>query len=206
MNIFISANNTDKGKTHSTLMLMEAFAKKSLRVGVMKPIETGVVNEPSDGKKLFEKAKQLNPELNTLELSDIVPVSHKLPAAPFVSGKTDFEKIKTAYSKIKPLCDILLIEGAGGLLVPVNEKFKMIDFVDFFQAKLFMVYGSNLGMINDFELNSYYLKTHSVSYTWAVNLFDEEEYFKISHPYMKKYSPLFMQKDLDTITQKLLGE
>jgi len=207
MNIFVSANNTDQGKTRSTLKLMESFAKRGYKIGVMKPVETGVSDKPSDGTKLFEKAKTLNPRLKALNLNDIVPVRHELPAAPYVSGKVDFEKIKNAYVKIKPLCDILLIEGgAGGILVPVSKNFKMIDFLDFFNARLFMVFGSRLGMINDFLLNKHYLDSNRIDYTWAVNLFDEKHYFDVSHPFMKKYNPLFIQKDLDKITQKILGE
>ncbi len=206
MNIFISANNTDQGKTYSTLLLLESFAKKGFKVGVMKPIETGVNSFPQDGKRLFEKAVKLNPDLKQLSLTDIVPIRHSLPAAPFVSGKVDFDIIRKSYTKIKPLCDILLIEGAGGLLVPVDNEFKMIDFVKFFNAKLFMVFGSRLGMINDFLLNRFYLNSNKTPYTWAVNLFDENEYFSVTHPYLKRFNPLFIQKDLDKISQKLLGE
>ena len=205
MNIFISANNTNQGKTYASLLLLESFAKKGFKVGVFKPIETGVKDYPLDGKKLFEKAKKLNPKLQALTLDDIVPIQHSLPAAPFVSGSVDFEKIKNSYKKIKPLCDILLIEGAGGILVPVTDNFKMIDFVKFFNAKLLLIIGSKLGMINDFLLNKFYLESNDIDYIFAINIFDES-YFKISHSFMKKFSPLILQKDLDKITQKLLGE
>ena len=205
MNIFISANNTNQGKTYAALLLLESFAKKGFKVGVLKPIETGVKDYPLDGNKLFEKAKKLNPKLQALTLDDIVPIQHSLPAAPFVSGSVDFEKIKNSYKKIKPLCDILLIEGAGGILVPVTDNFKMIDFVKFFSAKLLLIVGSKLGMINDFLLNKFYLESKQIDYIFAINMFDES-YFKISHPFMKKFNPLILQKDLDKITQKLLGE
>ncbi|WP_456480070.1 dethiobiotin synthase [Nautilia sp.] len=206
MNIFISANNTDQGKTYSTLLLMKHLSKKGYKIGVMKPIETGVEEKPSDGSLLFETAKTLNPLLKKLSIDDIVPVRHRLPAAPYVCGTVDFNKIKKSYEKIKPLCDVLLIEGAGGILVPVKENFKMIDFLTFFDARLFLIIGSKLGMINDFLLNRHYLESNNIKFTWAVNLFDEKHYFEISHPFMKKFEPLFIQKDLDKISQKLLGE
>ena len=205
MNIFISANNTNKGKTHSTLLLLEYLAKKGYKVGAFKPIETGVENIPLDGQKLLNKTKELNPNFKDITINDIVPIRHKLPASPFVSGKVDFEKIKASYKKIKPLCDILLIEGAGGLLVPITNSFKMIDFLEFFNAKLLLIISSNLGMINDFLLNKFYLENKNINYTWAINLFDES-YFTISHPYIKQFNPLFIQKDLDKIAKKLLGE
>ncbi|GAB6045492.1 dethiobiotin synthase [Caminibacter profundus] len=205
MNIFISANNTECGKTYSTLKLIETFSKKGYKVAVLKPIETGVEKIPKDGELLFETAKKYNPKLNVLSLNDIVPIQHKLPAAPFVAGDVDIEKIKKAFLKIKPLCDILLIEGAGGLLVPINNNLYMIDFIKLFNAKLFMIFSSKLGMINDFLLNKFYLEQNKIRYTWAINVFDDS-YYKISDPFMKKFNPLIIQKDIDLITEKLLKE
>jgi len=205
MNIFISANNTDCGKTYTTLKLIETISKKGYKVGVMKPIETGVKDIPIDGKKLFEEAVKFNPDLKKLSLEDIIPVQLPLPASPIVAGKIDFEKIKKAYFKIKNLCDILLIEGAGGILVPVSDNFYMIDFLKFFDAKLFMVFSSKLGMINDFLLNKSFLENKNINYTWAINVFDDS-YYTISHPFMKRFNPLIIQKDLEIITDKLLKE
>jgi dethiobiotin synthetase len=202
MNIFISANNTDAGKTYTTLKLIKALSKRGYKVGVIKPIETGVKDLPEDGKKLYEEALKYNKNLKKLTLNDIVPIQLTLPTAPIVAGVVDFEKIKISYNKIKPLCDILLIEGAGGLLVPVTENFKMIDFLKFFKAKLFLVISSRLGMINEFLLNKFYLETNNINFTWAINIFDET-YWEITHPFMKKYNPLFIQKDLDKIIKKL---
>jgi dethiobiotin synthetase len=205
MNIFISANNTDCGKTYATLKLIKAFSQKGYKIGVMKPVETGVEKEPVDGKILFEEAKKYNKDLSLLDIKNIVPVQLKLPAAPYVAGKVDFEKIKIAYEKIKKLSDIVLIEGAGGLLVPVTDSFKMIDFLKFFNAKLFLVIGGKLGMINDFLLNRFYLQQKNIDYTWCINVFDKN-YYEISHPFMKKYNPLILQNDLDKIINKLLKD
>ncbi len=205
MNIFISANNTDCGKTYTTLKLIETISKKGYKVGVMKPIETGVKDIPIDGKKLFEEAVKFNPDLKKLSLEDIIPVQLPLPASPIVAGKIDFEKIKKAYFKIKNLCDILLIEGAGGILVPVSDNFYMIDFLKFFDAKLFMVFSSKLGMINDFLLNKSFLENKNINYMWVINVFDDS-YYTISHPFMKRFNPLIIQKDLEIITDKLLKE
>jgi len=202
MNIFISADNTNSGKTYTTIQLIKYLSKKGYKVGVMKPIETGVENYPEDGKKLFEEVKKYNKSFEKLSINDIVPIQLNLPAAPIVAGVIDFEKINKAYKKIKSLCDILLIEGAGGLLVPVEKNFKMIDFLNFFNAKLFLIISSKLGMINNFLLNKFYLESKNIDYIWAINLFDET-YFKISHPFMKQFNPLFIQKDLDKIIKKL---
>ena len=194
MNIFISANNTECGKTYTTLKLIEKFSDMGYKVGVMKPIETGVKEYPLDGKILFEKTKKYNPVLKDLSLDDIVPIQFKLPAAPYVAGIVDVEKISSSYKKIKPLCDILLIEGAGGVRVPIkvesekwglenrkNSKFQVIEMwelAQFFNAKLFLIISSKLGMINDFLLNKYFLDSKKIDYLWTINLFDER-YFEI---------------------------
>jgi len=206
MNIFISSNNTSQGKTYSTLKLIEHFSKKGYKVAAFKPVETGVGDIPQDGLKLYEAIRKFNKFSEKITLEDIVPVRLKLPAAPIVAGKCDFSKIEKSYKKLKKISDILLIEGAGGLLVPVQENFYMKDFINFFDAKLFMVFGSRLGMINDFLLNTYYLKSKNVDFVWGINIFDEQEYFEISHPFMKKFKPMFIQKDIDKITQKLLKD
>jgi len=215
--IFISANNTDCGKTYTTLKLIQKFSELGYKVGVIKPIETGVKNIPIDGKTLLDEAKKYNPLLKNLTYNDVVPIQFSLPAAPYVCGVADFEKIKNAINKITPLCDILLIEGAGGIRVPIkmvkgkrgnglSEKvIEMWELAKMVDAKLFLVISSKLGMINDFLLNKYFLESQKTDFTWAINLMDEN-YFKITHPFMKQFNPLFIQKDLDKIAKKLLGE
>ena len=201
MNLFITATNTNIGKTYTTLKLIPALSKMGYKVGVFKPIETGVENYPLDGTKLFNEVKKYNPLFNKLSINDIVPIQFELPAAPIVAGEVDFSKIDEAYNKLKPLCDILLIEGAGGIKVPVRNDFYMFDFIKYFDAKSLLVIQSKLGCINDLELNlSFFNPT-----CWAINLFDNS-FYQISYPYLKqKYKDIYIiQKDLDKIINKLL--
>jgi len=221
MYIFISANNTNCGKTHTGLQLIKTLSKQGYKVGVIKPIETGVRDIPQDGNILFEEAKKYNPKLNSLSIHDIVPIQFKLPAAPFVAGIVDLNKIRSAIEKISPLCDILIIEGAGGVRVPIkmvngwmsgwedgSSEFQVIEMWELakiLNAKLFLVVSSKLGMINDFLLNRYFLESKNINYEWAVNLMDKS-YFEITHPFLRQFNPLFIQKDLDKIIKNLLGD
>ena len=144
--IFITATNTDVGKTYTTLKLIEVLSQQGLKVGVFKPIETGVIDLPSDGNLLFETAKKYNPLLEKLKLKDIVPYQFELPASPFVAKgkkKVNPEVLEKAYIKIEELCDIVLIEGAGGLLVPIEEDLYCTILFVFLMPKLYW-----LGMIN----------------------------------------------------------
>ena len=215
MRIFISANNTECGKTYTTLKLIKKFSDLGYKVGVIKPIETGVKEVPLDGEKLFKEAKKYNSLLNSLTIDDIVPFQFPLPAAPFVVGEINLEKIENSIKKIEKLCDILLIEGAGGIRVPIKlssysstkpkKWIEMWELAKILNTKIFLVIASKLGMINDFLLNKYFLDSKNLNYEWAINLFDDS-YFKITHPFMKNFNPLIIQKDLDKIAKKLIGE
>ncbi len=208
--IFITATNTDIGKTYTTLLLLEAFAKKGFKVGAFKPIETGVFNIPQDGEKLYKKSKELNTEFKNISLEDVVPLTFKLPAAPIVAKdkyNIDFKKINKAFLKISKVCDIILIEGAGGLMVPIEEDFFMIDFIDFFNAKALLVTSNKLGCINDALLSINLLNQKNIKFLWCINeKYNYEEFKKTTLPYYKnKFENIYLlQSNIETIVNKLL--
>ena len=204
--IFITATNTNVGKTYATTCLLEEFASRGLRVGVFKPIETGVETEPLDGKKLFDLAKSLNPELENLDLDTIVPYQFKLPAAPIVAkGKKNINVnfLEHKLQEIEKYCDVVFIEGAGGLLVPVEEHISMVDFIEIFQASVLLVSPSRLGSINDTLLSKYLLDDKKIAYTWAINLYEDADTFhEVTAPFYKN-DYLTLQKDIKTIANQL---
>ncbi len=209
--IFITATNTDIGKTYATLLLLEEFAKRGYKVGAFKPIETGVLSVASDGLKLLKKCKKLNSSFEKVTIEDIVPITFSLPASPFVAKKEtkiDFEKITKSFQKVSQLCDIVLIEGAGGLLVPVEENFFMIDFIDFFKAVTLLVTHDRLGCINDTLLNINILENIKKPYIWCIN---ERENFpnfkKTTLPYYryKFQQVLYLQRNIETVANNLLN-
>ena len=204
--IFITATNTDIGKTYATSLLLKEFASRGLKVGVFKPIETGVKDEPLDGKKLFDEAKELNPSLNALSLETIVPYQFELPAAPIVAKqkkKINVNFLEHKLQEIEQFCDVVLIEGARGLMVPVEEHLFMIDFITAFDASVLLVCPSKLGSINDTLLSKYLLDTKKISYTWAINLHvDKETFSTVTEPFYKD-GYLSLQKDIKTIANQL---
>lgn len=210
--IFITATNTNIGKTYTTLKLLEALSAKGFKVGVMKPIETGVVKEPLDATLLFETAKRLNPALEVLKMRDITPYQFELPAAPFVAKgrkKISLELLESAYAKIEALCDIVLIEGAGGLLVPIEEDLYMYDFIRLFHAKTLLVGHDQLGCINDVLLNLHLLDSLGVDdYEWCINFRGERASFdEITLPFFKKLfgRVLSLQENMNEILESLVA-
>lgn len=211
--IFITATNTAIGKTYTTLTLIEALSKRGLKVGVMKPIETGVRDVPEDGHLLFETAKVYHPALSSLKLKDIVPYQFALPAAPYVAKgrkRVSAELLESAYAKIEALCDIVLIEGAGGLLVPIEDDLYMYDFIKLFNARTLLVGHDNLGCINDVLLNLHLLDNLGVDdYEWCINFRDNKESFLInSFPFLNKLfgQVLSVQEDCEKIIDSLVRQ
>ncbi len=206
--IFITATNTDIGKTYATLKLIRSLGNRGVKVGVLKPIETGVEKYPLDGQILLESAREYNEDLKSFTCRDIVPVQFKLPAAPFVSKGTediDFKLIKKAYDKIAKVSDIVLIEGAGGLMVPVEKNFYMYDFVKFFASKVLLVTHSKLGCINDTLLNLNLLDALHVEYEWCINMRDKMSFTQTTLPYYKERfgRVLTLQNDIEEIISNL---
>lgn len=208
--ILITADNTESGKTHTTLNLLKALAKKGLKVGAIKPVETGVKKVPEDGNKLYQKCKELNPAFKNISLDDVVPIRFSLPAAPYVAKKTkiDFNKIKTAFNKIQQVSDIVLIESAGGIATPIKRDFFVIDLAKMFDAKVFFIVASKLGAISATLVNLEFLKTREISFIWAINVFDEELFKKINKKFFDDYfnNYYMLPQDIDDIAQTLISK
>ena len=208
--IFITATNTNIGKTYTTLKLLEIFSKKNLKVVAFKPIETGVDDTPQDALKLLEKSQQLNPSFKNLTLKDICPIWFKLPAAPFVAKQSkpiDMQKIYNSYQKLQKISDLVLIEGAGGLFVPIKKDLYMIDLIKIFDAKALLVVHDKLGCINDALLSINALTQQNISFEWCINhVEDTKEFQKITLPFFKEKfgKVLTLQDDLEQIANNLL--
>ncbi len=208
--IFITATNTDIGKTYTTKKLLHGFSKMGLAVGVIKPIETGVINDYApDGEELLVCAKSLNPKLWSLEVEDIVPITYELPAAPFVASNNtsfDLKKVLHTIEAMEASCDIVLIEGAGGLYVPIDENTMMIDLIKILDAKTLLVTHCALGCINDTILSKKALEALHVSHLVAFNCRDTDIGFAtVSLPYFEQTGQqvLKVDDDIDLICELL---
>ena len=191
---FITATNTDVGKSYASEIFLNKFSSQGKKVGYYKPIETGVIDKPIDGTKLLNITKKLNPDF-TLSINDIVPYQFKLPAAPFVAKKEtniDVNLIKQKVTKLFNYCDTLVVEGAGGLMVPIDKNFFMIDLISDFQkdfdAKTILISPSNLGSINDTMLSQKALDSYNITYDWYINLYKDKDQFQtVTMPFYKEY-------------------
>lgn len=207
--IFVTATNTDIGKTYTSRLLLKEFALRGLRVGAIKLIETGVEEFAPDAEALLACVKELNVAFKDIKVEDIVPITYKLPAAPYVSSNNtplDLPKLNAAVEKLEKLCDVLIIEGAGGLYVPVDDKYMMIDLIKYFEAPAILVTHCALGCINDTLLSSRALDERNIKHVTAFNCRGHNSSFKeVSEPYFldTKQKVLKVDEDIDTICDVL---
>jgi len=146
--LFITGTDTGVGKTVVAGAIAAALRRRHRDVGVMKPIETGVGTQgPLDAISLCEAAGA------TDSLDLVCPQRFALPAAPSVAaaheGRTvDLELIRAAHAELARRHALLLIEGAGGILVPIRAGYSMADLAAEFDAPLVVVTRASLGTIN----------------------------------------------------------
>jgi len=191
--LFITATGTNVGKTHTTLKLIEAFSSKGLAAGVYKPIETGVTGTAPDANILLKACQKVNRNFKDFTVEDITAYTFTLPAAPFCADKDkeiNLQHIIDKHQKLSKLCDILLIEGAGGLMVPITKEYMMINLIKELKAKTLLVTPSRLGCINDTLLSILALGTFDIPFDWCVNLHeDKEDFEKVTKPFYDKVFP-----------------
>ena len=191
--LFITATGTNIGKTHTSVQLIEALASRGFSVGAYKPIETGVEDVPLDASVLLKVCQKVNKNFKALTPSDITAYTFPLPAAPFCAdtqGIIKLERIMEKYHELSQLCDILIVEGAGGLMVPVTKEFMMIDLAKTLNAKVLLVTPSRLGCINDTLLSMDALKSHNLEFDWCVNLYEDKDTFEeVTQPFYDAVFP-----------------
>ncbi len=136
MNLFITGIGTNVGKTVVSAVLTEA-----LQADYWKPIQSGVVEgkDSETVKSLISNSKSVfHPETYLL----------KEPLSPHFAAKLDGVKIELRNIKLPKTSNHLIIEGAGGLLVPINDSHYVIDIAKQFDCEIVLVISSYLGCIN----------------------------------------------------------
>jgi dethiobiotin synthetase len=145
-NYFITGTDTGVGKTYVTALLLAELRRRGIRAGAMKPIACG-----ADGRGDAARYATL---MNGEQPLDILnPVYLRHPLAPFVAAglecrRIDLRQIRNAYARLSALYAPLLVEGAGGLLVPIRRDYFIADLVRDLDLPLIIVARLGLGTLN----------------------------------------------------------
>ena len=164
--IFVTGTDTGVGKTFVSGGVLLLARKEKLRVGAMKPVETGCT--PHRGKLLPADAALLSTCAGDPDsLDDVCPYRFEPPISPETAAlkagvKIDFKKIADHYKEIARDKDLVLVEGAGGISVPLTGKKYMADLAKHLKCKVLLVVGDRLGMINHALLSIAEIRRHKL--------------------------------------------
>lgn len=159
--IFITGTDTGVGKTLVGAALARHFTNKGLKVGVMKPIETGVENRAELGNdaKLLQWAAQSKDKLGVISQYRLSQPLAPSQAAPLDNEQIDIDPITEACHALRQNKDLVIVEGAGGLMVPIRGGFIMADLARELAMPLLVVTHPRLGTLNHTALTTYAART-----------------------------------------------
>ena len=130
--LFVSGIDTDAGKSYATGYIARQWANEGQRVITQKLIQTGNVGRSED-IELHRKIMGL-PLLEEDKSGLTMPQIFSYPASPHLAARLDgkaidFDKIESATNTLAANYDVVLLEGAGGLMVPLTEDYLTIDYI-----------------------------------------------------------------------------
>jgi dethiobiotin synthetase len=154
--VFVTGTGTGVGKTVVCGLLAGFLRARGVRVTTQKWVETGVMDGPSD----IDIHLRLMGDPGSSEEpppADRCPYRFSLPASPHLAAgrenrRVDPAVIEAAYRRLAETHDAVLVEGAGGFLVPLSEELLTGDLVARIGLPVLVVAGNRLGCVNDLLL------------------------------------------------------
>lgn len=169
---FVTGTDTDCGKTYVTSQLINYYRKAV----AIKPVASGC---DKIGTELISSDALELVKNNDLNLELINPWRFELPVSPHIAAEREgtiinISELVTYCSEFElPHTDTLFIEGAGGLMVPLNNQHSWLDFLTMSKIPVILVVGMKLGCINHALLTASVLKTYHIPCIgWIANCID----------------------------------
>lgn len=142
--LFITGTDTGVGKTIVTAGLARALREAGYDVGVMKPVATGGRADA----KFLRKVSGVKDDLDLINPICLAPPLAPSMAAQISHQRINLNQIYKAYQILKKKHEILLVEGIGGLLVPIKDNYLVTDLIGDLKLPILIVSRPNLGTIN----------------------------------------------------------
>ena len=162
--IFITGTGTEIGKTVIAGGLAASLKQAGMNVGVMKPISTG---DTADAQFL-KHAAQVDDEL-----ASINPIYLRHPLAPSVAARMegreiDVSCVETAFAELQQKYDFVIVEGVGGIAVPIQDDFLVVHLIKRLQLPILIVAQAGLGTLNHTLLTVAYARQFELQITGIV--------------------------------------
>jgi len=156
--IFITGTDTGVGKTIASAAIAMVLRRMGHSVGVMKPVTSGCIER--DGHLVSEDAELLCYGAGIEVTPDCAPYLLRAPVAPSIAAslekvRIDFQVIRDAYLRLAEDYEFVIVEGAGGLMVPLAGGLLMSDLASHLGLPVAVVARPGLGTINHTLLTTF---------------------------------------------------
>jgi len=175
MSYFVTGTDTGVGKTLVSCALLHAFASRGRRVVGMKPVAAGCDDD------MHEDVRQLRAASNMLAgLGQINPYSFTRAVAPHLAARfsgvrINLDRILEAYSELNAQADVVIVEGAGGFCVPLNDDQDGADMAQLMNIPVVLVVGMRLGCLNHALLTAEAIAARGLPLAgWVANVIDPD--------------------------------
>jgi dethiobiotin synthetase len=167
--LFVTATDTEVGKTIITGGLAGLLREKGVRTGVYKPVQSGHDADDPDGDAC--RLKVLSGVSDSA--SDICPYSALEPLAPALALKRAGQEVRLSdllihFTKLNNRHEFMLVEGAGGLAVPYVSDCMVLDAAKAMELPILIVARPTLGTVNHTILTIEYARQHNLSVAGVV--------------------------------------
>ncbi|UDG83345.1 dethiobiotin synthase [Candidatus Vallotia lariciata] len=177
LSLFVTGTDTGIGKTFVSCALLRSFCARDQRVVALKPIAAGA--KLHNGVWLNEDTELLLDESNvTLQPHLITPYLLREPVAPHIGAAhqglpIDISYIQSCYHDAAQLADVVIVEGVGGVCVPIDEMKDTSDIAIMLKLPILLVVGLRLGCINHALLSAEAIATRGLTLAgWIANVVD----------------------------------
>ncbi|PWK12915.1 dethiobiotin synthase [Psychrobacter immobilis] len=172
--LFVSGIDTDIGKTYATGIIAKSLMQQGVNVITQKLVQTGVSVNSDSGEMNIADDIVTHRQLMGIPLqpcdidSSTCPYRYEKPASPHLAtrlsgGVLDPELITSATKRLQAEYDLVLLEGAGGLLVPITEQLLTLDYIAAQGYPIVLVTSGRLGSINHTLLSLEAIKARGLS-------------------------------------------
>jgi dethiobiotin synthetase len=150
LGLFITGTDTAVGKTHVSVAVLRALAASGRRAVGMKPVAAGIEPGASDNADVaaLEAAGNVDAPLADRNPFAFVPAIAPHVAAMQAGATIDLAAIAAAYARLATRADAIVVEGAGGPLVPLDARHDMLDIARRLAIPVVLVVGVRLGCLN----------------------------------------------------------
>lgn len=177
--LFITGTDTGVGKTRVSCALLRRARERGLRAAGFKPVASGCF-ETVDGLRNDDALALLAESAPELAYADVNPVALAHPIAPHIAARQagveiDLRQLDRASDSLAARCERIVVEGAGGWRVPLNDRIGFDDWVAARRWPVVLVVGMRLGCINHALLTADSVMRRTQLAGWVANLLPPEQ-------------------------------